>query len=340
MVISSGSTKKADNMYKSFCRDDDVSFFDILKNIMDNGVIDTTIFHSIRIFSETILSDFKKLHDKRTTNSHSPNDPTSLYLKKIDGGDSKRNIKYVPLNPLCKNDKKDEDNKPIKCFRWYDTQPLEKHFIPQLYHIVLDLGVLKPLGINNIKHIRLETDGSINPFTIQKFEQFNLKTGETKTPEEHISDEVDDWSIDLTHRVEVRKALFDGSPIPTQTPNEREIKGVKEEFMKVISDFTHLGFTPNNITAIFRRIDTVIRLRLFDLFVCNSYNIPESKNNHKHSIVYLDTIELRKELENIIEDRNTSFSTEYENPELVHIPKIDNVLSEFINMELVLKNPR
>lgn len=340
--VISFDTKKADNAYKSYCRND-VLFFDVLDKIINNGVIDTSIFHKIRIFSESILRDFNKLHDIRTDPRDNPNDPT-IYLKRINNGSSRRNTKYVPLSPLCKNDQKDEDGNAIKCFKMYDTQLFEKHFIPQLYHIVLKFGILNPLGISNFSHIKLETDGILNQFSLQKFDKFNLKTGETKTPDQHISDELDDWTVNFKHRVEVRKSLFNNnSPIPPQTPSQIRNDCVKEKFMRVIMNFTHLGITSDNITAIFRRLDTVCRLRLFDLFVCNSYNIPENTENVKHSIVYLDTVELRNRLEKIIISRNLAFSLsedEEDSKNIVKIPPIDNILLKFINMELVLKNPR
>jgi len=342
-MIKKNTTKRTDRMYKSYCRNDNVSCLKVLENISENGVFDTDIFNDIGKFSETILSEFKKLHDERTNNNNSPNDPRP-YLEIIPGSKKKgstkgikRNTKYIPLNPICKNDQKDEDDKPIKCFRWYDTQPLEKHFIPQLYHIVLDFGILRPLGINNIKHIRLETEGIINPFAIQKFEQFNLKTGETKTPQQHISEELDNWCVDFTHRVEIREALFNNSPIPHQIPNQAS-NCVKEKFINVLLSYHQFGFTPNNITSILRRFDTVCRLRLFDLFVCNSYNIPENQGNLEHSIVYLDTIELKEKFEKKIRSRNAFSHINREKK--VKIPKLDNILSEFIQMELVLKTPR
>jgi len=336
--------KKIDNNYAKFCRNSLESppeNIKIIRKVNPSSEEEHRIslmMRDIGIFSSQILREFRKLHIERTDPNKDGNDPTSKYLKldqatKNLNTKTYTNTKYHPLRPICMS------GEDMKCDKAYTTQRMPKSFIPHLTHIVLDFGILQPLGISNLKHI--QQDGQIpQPIFDNKFHILNTELGTILSPQDHLDRGLDSWSRRFRREVAHRRQQF-GHPISNFSHQSIPIDtddGVEDKFMETMIDLIiGSGMQEQEIYKIFERLDTVARLRLFDLFVCNNYNRPENSENLAHSIVYINTIDIRSKLKIVVNYAELSSELGILNVDVKssRIPPVDDDLKHFIDVDLV-----
>lgn len=171
-----------------------------------------------------------------------------------------------------------------RCNLMYSTQDRDKGFIPQMYHIVQEFGILLPLNIYNLNHSKK----NLIKRTSEKI--FGMTPLEYKMKsEEERNMEVLFEKMDISLAAKLRSI---------GTDSERQ----------------------SWVDEIFKRINTVKILRYFELYACNNIDNPMKSTNIEHIEMYNGLDDILRNVTTLINVMNTEAEGE-EDGYLIRIPE-------------------
>lgn len=289
-----------DNIFSRFCyggRDGDEKhvFLDFSSLLNGNkGEIDK-VCEQIEDFANNIISDIKTIDETQshTGRTYINNPRTHRHQVGAAQFDSTHNSLY----PVCKTpnphdiSKKDlEGNPEYKCQKLHPGQPNPKRFIAQLHHIVSEIGVLLPMGVYNMDDIR-NTGGVV---------KHPLSHRMTET--EELDFVRDDWD---TFNSQMRLVNIFG-----KTPEEYKTLATQisssHDVTRVLGNaIFQLSITQDVVDKLVKRMNTVLKLRMIDVRICNVLKLPIASDNRIHKNFYEQIYtELKSSLMKRVSDHN------------------------------------
>ena len=165
------------------------------------------------------------------------------------------------------------DDVNYKCQKVHVTQRSPKNLIPQLHHIVLDFGILLQMNLYNLDDLRLNKNGTnAASYTIEH------PLGHRMTPAEKIT----------TGILPMENIVARGR---TLTPVEykdlaRLITKSSEMIKRLKIGIYQMHLNQANVTTFMEKINTILKLRVIDIRICNHLKNPPVSGNNSHIILF------------------------------------------------------
>jgi len=273
------------SVFLTYCDPDEKSNLTTLsispRLLSGNDEYISEVCSKIRDFSLLLLSEIDKIDTERGDTRE---------LKNIGG--ALTDITYNTIKPVCRKDD--------ICKRIFRFQLGQKHFIPQITHIVQEFGLFLPLRINSLQYIE-NIEEKVNET------HFMGKTPTTKFLGKRIVSGEDGtiFGMSIKEFREEKNQELDHVHFIDPLGLAHSVMLGEQKKSEYSSEFQMW------LNEVYDRICTVLRLRYIDLRVCSTFQSPMTISNEKHTETYNAFQSLKREFLGKIEYINTVRESEH-----------------------------